>query len=127
MPRFGQIEAGGSSTVEIEHKFDAPGSYLIRATVDANADELPRDNESYCVVTVREALRTLIVDGDPGRERFAGESGYLLTALASELNSTQQDLARPIREAAITHFFEKRSGSARRRFCSLLSQCIDRR
>ncbi len=34
------------------------------------------------MVTVREALRTLIVDGDPGRERFAGESGYLLTALA---------------------------------------------
>lgn len=67
-------------SVQVEHTFETPGQYLLRASIEH--DELLADDEMHAVVTVRRALRVLLVDGDPGADRFAGEAGYLAAALA---------------------------------------------
>jgi hypothetical protein len=80
LPALENLAAGESAVLEAEHVFAKPGTYLVRAVLDRDA--LPRDDETYAVVDVREALEVAIVDGDPRPERFAGESGFLIAALS---------------------------------------------
>jgi len=80
LPPFETIEPGEAKQVELTHTFDKAGQYPLRITL--RHDLLPRDDESYLVVNVRESLRCLVIDGDPAVDRFAGESGYLVAALA---------------------------------------------
>jgi hypothetical protein len=80
LPTFPPIPPGGSATVEVEHVFAAPGEYPLQARIDE--DRLARDDRAYAVAVVRSALSVLVVDGDPGADRFSGEAGFLAAALA---------------------------------------------
>src|SRR5262249_51238989 len=79
-PPFPPPPPGGTAPGEAEPVFQAPGEYPLQARIDE--DRLPRDDRAFAVVLVRRALSVLVVDGDPGRDRFSGESGFLAAALA---------------------------------------------
>ena len=76
------IPAGEKATVTVEVTIDAPGEYPLTAVLDGGGDRLQRDDRTYAVLQVRRGLKVLLVDGDPGRERFEGEAGFLAAALA---------------------------------------------
>ncbi len=76
------IAAGETATVTVECTIDAPGEYPLTAVLEGTGDRLVRDDEAHAVLQVRRGLNILLVDGDPGRERFAGEAGFLAAALA---------------------------------------------
>jgi hypothetical protein len=80
LPAIETIAAGKTATAEVEFTFDKAGKYPLVARIDA--DRLPRDDTRQAVVEVRDGLRVVAVDGDPGEGRFSGESGFLLPALA---------------------------------------------
>jgi len=79
MPTIDTIRAGESIRVEVQHVFDSGGEYPITARVEGV--RLTRDNESYFLAVVRDALEAVVVDGAPDPDRFLSESGMLLAAL----------------------------------------------
>ena len=79
-PAIESLPGGKAATAEVDFTFEKSGVYPIVAHIEA--DRLARDDNSYAVALVRDGLRTLVVDGDPGQGRFSGESGFLLTAVA---------------------------------------------
>jgi hypothetical protein len=77
-----------SATVE----FSTPGTHLIEARVARRArDALADDDVRYLSIDVREATPVLLVDGQPGATRLAGQAGYLALALAPTLDATGLD------------------------------------
>ncbi len=84
LPPVPQIPPGERVTVEIETKFEEADTYLVRAVLEE--DSLPRDDESFAVIHVKEGLEVLLVDGDPSPDRFGGEADYLLAALSPRGN-----------------------------------------
>ncbi len=80
LPPFESVPPGESASVEVDYTFDQGGQYLVRATLEK--DQLARDDDSFLVVSVRDEIHVVIVDGDPGRDRFRGEAGFLAAALA---------------------------------------------
>jgi aerotolerance regulator-like protein len=80
LPMFPAVPPGGTSSVEVQFVFPAPGEYPLSARIDE--DRLPRDDRAFAVVVVRSALSVLVTDGDPGADRFGGEAGFLAAALA---------------------------------------------
>jgi hypothetical protein len=66
--------------VELKLTLEKPGTYLLSAKL--GQDGLERDNTCFTVVEVREGLRVLVVDGDPGQGRFTSEAAFLVPALA---------------------------------------------
>jgi hypothetical protein len=80
------LSPGGEANVEFEHRFEAIGSHLVRATLDA--DDLPTDNVSEAVVVVADAVPVLIVDGDPRPDPVQSDTFFLRTALAATGNET---------------------------------------
>jgi hypothetical protein len=80
LPLIATVPAGGTAAVEVQHVFEKAGEYPLRLRLEN--DRLARDDEGYLVASVRDGVRVAVVDGDPRPERFAGESGYLLAALA---------------------------------------------
>jgi hypothetical protein len=80
LPAIEAIPAGKSATAEVEFTFETAGVYPVVARIEG--DRLARDDASFAVLEVREGIRVLVLDGDPGEGRFSGESGFLLSALA---------------------------------------------
>jgi hypothetical protein len=80
LPAIDVVPAGKTAKVEVELTFDKAGKYLMTARIES--DRLARDDASFAVAHVRDGLRVLAVDGDPGATRFSGESGFLLSAVA---------------------------------------------
>jgi hypothetical protein len=69
----------GEAPIEFEQRFDAPGSYLV--TVSLDADQLPGDNASHAVVTVASAVPVLLVDGRPSLDPVKSKSFFVDAAL----------------------------------------------
>ena len=82
LPPIASIAPNQSAAVEVDYTFDKASQYLLRVTLDR--DQLPRDDESFCVIHVRDSLRAVLFDGAPGTDRFSGESGFLQSALAPQ-------------------------------------------
>lgn len=80
LPAIDTVSAGKTASTQVEFTFEKAGDYLLTARVEP--DRLTRDDSAQAVVRVRDGLRVLLVDGEPGRGRFAGESGFLISALA---------------------------------------------
>ncbi|MES2475998.1 MAG: PA14 domain-containing protein [Verrucomicrobiota bacterium] len=78
---IGLLIPGQSETVEFRHRFDHSGPQVIEARIDS-LDDLAGDNRSERVVTVREKLPVLLVDGNPAGSFFDRAAGYSALALA---------------------------------------------
>ena len=80
LPTLDVLPGGKEAAIEVDFTFEAAGTYPLRAKLES--DRLPRDDDSIAVARVRDGLRVLVVDGDPGQGRFTGDSGFLLSAVA---------------------------------------------
>ena len=78
-----QLEPGARHTVTFQHRFTQVGAQTIRAQVIAG-DDLPADDTLTHVVQVVDALRVLIVDGNPVANPRDRASTYLALALRPE-------------------------------------------
>lgn len=68
--RFISIDAQSVALANFEHEFLDPGSYRIKFAVDS--DFLSKDDARYLALDVKEGVRVLVVDGNPGSNLEAG-------------------------------------------------------
>jgi len=73
------IPPGGTAPIEFRHTFRSPGIHT--ASIELDADSLPRDDRRSLALDVRESVNVLLVDGEPGTEAFSGETDYLRRSL----------------------------------------------
>lgn len=78
---LGVLIPGQIETVEFSHKFETEGPQALVARIDG-WDEVPDDNRSEHVVTVRRQVRVLLVDGNPSGKFFDRAAGHAALALA---------------------------------------------
>ena len=78
-----QLEPGTTHTVTFQHQFTSVGAQTVQAQVVAN-DDLTADDTLTHVVQVVDALRVLIVDGNPVANARDRSSTYLSLALRPE-------------------------------------------
>jgi hypothetical protein len=85
-----RVPAGEQSTakVKFDYRFETPGDHAIEVRTDGDALEV--DNRRYRVVSVRQSLRALCVNGRPSGERFHGATDYLAAALRSRVPGVEQ-------------------------------------
>jgi hypothetical protein len=76
------IAPGQSVPVEFRVPFPRAGDETIRVSVPA--DRLAGDDTRYAVVGVNNALRVLVVDGEPTPDAYDDEAALLVTALRPE-------------------------------------------
>ncbi|MFH1415582.1 MAG: BatA domain-containing protein [Elusimicrobiota bacterium] len=79
------IEFSGKEEVNFSYTFDRKGMHacLIRMeTLSSENDRIDIDNAGYFHIDVREKIRVLIVDGEPGYTLMGGESYFIARALA---------------------------------------------
>ena len=81
-----EIKAGEEGTFAFLPGFTSAGDHLVEVRIDDDA--LPTDNKRALVVSVRDALNVLLVDGSPKPEPFAGETDYLAQALSPDEKSS---------------------------------------
>jgi len=73
------VSAGATEQWEFRHVFRNPGVHTV--VVELPNDNLAKDDRRYLAVEVRENIRVLLVDGEPGGDAFTGETDYLRQAL----------------------------------------------
>ena len=73
------IAPGASGEWELRHVFRRRGFHEVAA--ELQADNLARDDRRFLALAVRESVRVLCVDGEPGADLFSGETDYLRQAL----------------------------------------------
>jgi hypothetical protein len=76
------IAPGEARTVAFSYTFTAPGDRTVEVQLDADA--LRPDDTRRLMVPVREAVRVLLVDGDPRPETLKSETAFLVEALSPE-------------------------------------------
>ena len=76
------LSAGAEFPVAFEHRFRTSGSHVIGVRIDA--DPLPVDDRADAAITVLNALRVLIVDGDPQPDPTRAETFFIRAASGSE-------------------------------------------
>ena len=74
------LVANGSTQTLFTCSFDSPGSHVIEVEVVAD-DSLQHDNRFAAAVSVWDAIRVLLVDGDPSAQALQSETDYLSIAL----------------------------------------------
>lgn len=80
----GQLEGGANHTVTFLHRFERPGTQAVVARV-ASEDDLPADDTVTHIVHVIDALRVLVVDGNPSGRAFERGSAFLSLSLRPEI------------------------------------------
>ena len=96
------VPVGGAGTVqgvEFKYKFPAPGTYVVQVKLDP--DPLELDNVRSLVLTVKETIPVLIVNGKPAPDRFDRASEYLRLALNPFPKGAEPKFA-PIRPKVVT-------------------------
>lgn len=73
---------GATASAAFDYIFPAAGDHVVEARLDR--DRLEVDNHRYLVLPVREAIRTLCIDGHPSARPFGGTADYLRAALAPD-------------------------------------------
>jgi len=81
-----EIKPGESAPVPFGYKFTAPGVYAVQMRLLADdsgqsADDLPPDNARAIIVTVRDTVPIMLVNGKPAVDRFDQAAEYLRLAL----------------------------------------------
>ncbi len=85
------IASGESAQWEFRHAFRQAGAHAV--TVALPADSLAKDDRRFVAVDVRETLRVLCVDGEPGGEAFAGEVDYLRAMLRPARREGEEEVS----------------------------------
>ncbi|MFW6161575.1 MAG: BatA domain-containing protein, partial [Planctomycetota bacterium] len=85
------IASGETAQWEFRHVFRQGGPHAVM--VELEADSLPRDDRRYLAVDVRETLRVLCVEGEPGGESFTGETDYLRAVLRPARREQEQEVS----------------------------------
>jgi hypothetical protein len=80
------LEPGEDQPVAFTYEFAAPGEHILEVQLDD--DPLKLDNHRWRAVPVREAVRVLLIDGDPKTEGFRSETDFLAVALSPEADSS---------------------------------------
>jgi Aerotolerance regulator N-terminal len=80
--RLLDLPKGGTTDVAFDVSFDQPG--YREGAITLASDNLPIDDLFYFSVRVRNALRVLLIDGDPRTTLVASETFYLMNALHPE-------------------------------------------
>lgn len=84
---------GEERAIAFATEFDAPGDHVAEVRIDP--DVLKLDDRRRLVVPVREAVRVLLVDGDPNPEVLKSETAFLAEALNPQGGAEGED-ARPV-------------------------------
>ncbi len=80
-----RVPAHGFVTRTMRYRFDRAGDHSVVA--ELRSDGLGLDNKRFLVTNVAEAVRVLLVDGDPGTDPLDAETFHLQLALAAEDDS----------------------------------------
>ncbi len=78
-PTVKEIKDGEQVPVTFQYTFPEPGDYVIRVEVDH--DGLEADDARRVVVTVKDRVEVLLVDGKPAGQAFDRAAEYVRTAL----------------------------------------------
>jgi len=85
------IASGGSAQWEFRHVFRQGGAHAV--TVELEGDSLAKDDRRFLAVDVRETIRVLCVDGEPGGEAFTGEADFLRTVLRPARREREEEVS----------------------------------
>jgi len=96
----GTIQPGETREVTATFTFPREGSAVVTAEVPS--DVLPGDNIRRRVVSVRKAMRFLLVDGEPEHEDFRAETDFLAAALMPPGKITSGIEVDPVSEQAFS-------------------------
>jgi hypothetical protein len=72
------------ATVSFAHKFSTPGAYVLQVRIENDALDL--DDSRSLVVTVKDTLPVMLVNGKPAAEEYERATGYLRDALQPSEN-----------------------------------------
>ncbi len=79
--KLNQLQPGMKETVHFSHKFKGSGAQVVSARVVVN-DDLSLDNLTQTVASVKDRLRVLIVEGNPGADVLQRAATFTSLALA---------------------------------------------
>jgi hypothetical protein len=82
------IAPGQTVAVPLYGKFETAGNVQVSAMLERDA--LPMDDVRYAAARVRDQIRVLVVDGDPGRGANEGSSYYIMKALVPDPTKPSQ-------------------------------------
>ncbi len=96
------LAAGATASVRFAYRFDSPGDHTVE--VRAEGDALDVDNHRFLAVRLRQAIRTLCIDGRPSGVPFHGAADYLAVALCPQDHTGARGVVRTetATESAIT-------------------------
>jgi hypothetical protein len=95
---FITVVPGEPRTVEFAYKFPSAGTYVVQVKLDA--DPLELDNVRSMVITVKDTIPVLLVDGKPAADRFEKATEYLRLALNPFRPGTEPKFA-PLRPKVV--------------------------
>lgn len=81
------LAPGETAMVPLTAVFQEPG--LHHVSLRLPSDDLSGDNQRWDVVSVKENLRLLLVDGEPSAEIFQGETDFLALALSLAIGDSR--------------------------------------
>lgn len=93
------ISAGDTTEAAVPVVFNQAGDELVR--VEAAPDDLPIDNVRTMVVHVSEAVRVLVVNGEPSADPYLDEVALLVTGLRPEGDVFSGNLVDVIEDSAL--------------------------
>jgi hypothetical protein len=73
------LPANTMTTVNFAYEFLEPGPHFVEAAIEP--DFVDVDDKRCLALDVKDGLRGLLVDGEPGQKRWESETDYLRTAL----------------------------------------------
>lgn len=74
-----EIEPGQQDSIRLPYEFTKPGTYAVQ--VQIGDDDLKPDNSRTTIVTVKETIPVLLINGKPAVNRFETATEYLKLAL----------------------------------------------
>lgn len=75
------LKAGEQKTIPLIHIFDQPGTHAIQVQLKGDGDALEADDARSLVLTVKDTIPVLLINGKPAAERYERATEYLRLAL----------------------------------------------
>ena len=94
-----ELRPNEEQAVNFTHTFTAPGTYAVQVAIDD--DELRLDDTRTVIVTVKDFVPVLIVNGKPAVDRFDRASEYLAVAL-NPFNKSNSAVFSPLKPRVVS-------------------------